>query len=150
MGFDISSLIGGSIGDAFQKIVGVFKIDPTMAFEKKAEIEEIQLQLASKIQDQYNAQLQAQTDIDKQEAASGNWFAAGWRPAFGWIGAAAFGINYIVAPLATWGSNLIGHPIQFPSLDMAALMPVTMGMLGLGAYRTYEKVQGVDTTHPNG
>jgi hypothetical protein len=42
MGFDLSSLIGGSVGDAFQKIVGVFKVDPTVALQKQTELEENQ------------------------------------------------------------------------------------------------------------
>lgn len=149
MAFDISSLIGGSIGDAFQKIVGAFKVDPTVALQKQTELEEIKLQLVSKIQDQYNQQLQAQTDINKQEASSTNWFVAGWRPFFGWVGGVAFAIQFIISPFATWGAALIGHPIKFPSLDMGTLMPITMGILGLGAYRTYEKVQSVDDSHPS-
>lgn len=142
MGFDISSLIGGSIGDAFQKIVGVFKVDPTIAFQKKTEIEEIQLQLQSKIQDQFNAQLQAQTDINKQEASSQSPFVAGWRPFIGWVCGTGLAIQFIGNPIVTWVAALAKHPVQFPTLDLGTLMTLLFGMLGLGAMRTYEKVQG--------
>lgn len=142
MGFDISSLIGGSIGDAFQKIVGVFKVDPTVAFEKKAELEQLQLQLQSKIQDQFNAQLQAQTDINKAEAASPKMFVAGWRPFIGWVCGTGLGIQFIANPIVTWIAALAKHPVQFPSLDLGTLMTLLFGMLGLGAMRTYEKTNG--------
>jgi hypothetical protein len=33
--------------------------------------------------------------------------------------------------------------LDVPMLDMSEMMPVLMGMLGLGAYRSYEKVKGV-------
>lgn len=149
MGFSIIDMLGGSIGETVAKIISAFKVDPTVALEKQTEIDEIKLQLASKLQDQFNQQLQAQTDINKQEAASTNWFVAGWRPFFGWVGGVAFAIEFIISPFATWIAALAGHPIKFPSLDMSTLMPVTMGMLGLGYFRTYEKVKGVDDTHPS-
>ncbi len=145
MGFDFGSLIGGSIGSAFKDIVSVFKVDPTIAFEKKAEIEAIQLQLQSKLQDQLNAQLQGQLDIDKAEAASPKMFVAGWRPFIGWICGSGLGIQFIVNPIVTWIAALAKHPVQFPSLDLGTLMTLLFGMLGLGAMRTYEKINGQDT-----
>src|SRR6267378_1933786 len=130
MGFDFGSLIGGSIGSAFKDIVSVFKVDPTIAFEKKAEIEAIQLQL------------QGQLDIDKAEAASPKMFVAGWRPFIGWICGSGLGIQFIVNPIVTWIAALAKHPVQFPSLDLGTLMTLLFGMLGLGAMRTYEKTSG--------
>jgi hypothetical protein len=38
---------------------------------------------------------------------------------------------------------LTGSAIVVPLLDTGEMMPVLMGMLGLGAMRTYEKKQGV-------
>jgi len=37
---------------------------------------------------------------------------------------------------------LAGHPIKFPQMDLGTMMPLLFGMLGLGAYRTAEKVRG--------
>lgn len=142
MGIDLTGILGSSIGEAFSKIVGVFKVDPTVAFQKKAEIEEIQLQLQAKLQDQLNAQLQGQLDTNKQEAASSSMFVAGWRPFIGWICGTGLGVQFIVNPLFTWFAALAKHPVQFPSLDLGTLMTLLFGMLGLGAMRTYEKTQG--------
>jgi hypothetical protein len=36
-----------------------------------------------------------------------------------------------------------GHLAEIPTLEIGQLMPVLMGMLGLGGMRTYEKIKGV-------
>lgn len=141
MPFDIASLIGGSIGDAFQKIMSVFKVDPTVALQNRTEIEKIQLELQAKLIDQVTAQI----EVNKQEASSVSMFVAGWRPFCGWICGSGLGIQFIVNPLATWTAALLKHPIAFPSLDLGTLMTLLFGMLGLGSLRTYEKVSGVGT-----
>jgi hypothetical protein len=40
-------------------------------------------------------------------------------------------------------SNILGIWVEVPEIDTTLLVPVMMGMLGLGAMRSYEKVQGV-------
>lgn len=88
------------------------------------------------------AQLQSvtasQSDVDKVEAASSNGFVAGWRPAIGWVCAAAFGFQFLLRPLLQWGSAFAGHTIALPGLD-DSLTQLTYGMLGMGALRTIEK-----------
>lgn len=86
--------------------------------------------------------VQGQLDINKIEAASSNPFTSGWRPFIGWICGTAFGIQFVFGPLASWGSRLYGNPVDFPPMDMGSMMPVLLGMLGLGGLRTYEKVKG--------
>lgn len=139
MAFNLSALIGGSIGDAFAKIVGVFKVSPEKALEAQTELEKIRLELEAKLVDQVTAQI----EVNKVEAANPNLFVAGWRPAIGWICGAGLGIQFIINPIATWIAALAKHPILFPSLDLGTLMTLLLGMLGLGGLRTYEKVQGV-------
>jgi len=89
----------------------------------------------------------AQATIDEKEASSTSLFVAGWRPAVGWVCAIGFGVQFAIAPLAEWFTALVGHPVKFPSMDMNTLMPLLLGMLGLGGMRTYEKVAGVTTGH---
>jgi len=38
---------------------------------------------------------------------------------------------------------LAGHPVKFPTMDTGTMMPLLLGMLGLGGMRTAEKMQGV-------
>ena len=85
----------------------------------------------------------AQTDVNAVEAANENIFVSGWRPALGWTCAFAFAFIYVIGPMITWLSTMAGNPIPLPSFNVDALMGLTLGMLGLGGLRTYEKVKGV-------
>ena len=84
-----------------------------------------------------------QMEINKTEAAHKSLFVAGWRPAIGWICGLGMASNFILIPMANFILALTGSVIVVPLLDTGEMMPVLMGMLGLGAMRTYEKKQGV-------
>lgn len=142
MAFDLTTFVGGSIGQAFKDIVSAFKVDPTVALEKQAEITEIQLQLQGKIIDQVNSQI----EVNKAEASNANLFVSGWRPFVGWICGLALASEFIIGPLVTWASGLAKHPVAWPVLNNGDLMTVLLGMLGLGGMRTYEKIAGAPGT----
>jgi hypothetical protein len=89
----------------------------------------------------------AQTSVDQAEAGNTSVFVAGWRPFIGWVCGSAFAWTFIVAPMVTYGAALAGHPLSLPALDLSQLSPVLMGMLGLGAMRTVEKVHGIKAGH---
>ena len=84
-----------------------------------------------------------QLEVNKTEAAHKSLFVAGWRPAIGWICGLGMASNFLVIPIANFVLALTGSTILVPLLDTGEMMPVLMGMLGLGAMRTYEKKQGV-------
>jgi hypothetical protein len=84
-----------------------------------------------------------QIKTNQVEAAHKSLFVAGWRPATGWICASGLGFNYIVVPLGNFYLALSGNNVVIPNLDLSQMLPVLMGMLGLGAYRTFEKTKGV-------
>tara|TARA_R100000655_G_scaffold85184_1_gene124832 strand:+ start:104 stop:502 length:399 start_codon:yes stop_codon:yes gene_type:complete len=84
-----------------------------------------------------------QLEVNKVEAASKSMFVAGWRPAVGWVCVLGMASNYILIPFANFGLALAASDIVVPLIDTSTMMPVLMGMLGLGAMRSVEKVQGV-------
>ena len=84
-----------------------------------------------------------QLEVNKVEAAHKSLFVAGWRPAIGWICGLGMASNFILIPMANFVLALTGSAVVVPLLDTGEMMPVLMGMLGLGAMRTYEKKQGV-------
>jgi hypothetical protein len=51
--------------------------------------------------------------------------------------------NFMVIPFANFVLALLEIDVVVPLIDTATMMPVLMGMLGLGAMRTYEKRTGV-------
>lgn len=85
----------------------------------------------------------SQIEVNRTEAASSSMFVAGWRPAVGWICAFGLGFNFICVPLGNFVLAVNGSVIAIPALDVSEMMPVLMGMLGLGAFRTFEKTRGV-------
>ena len=84
-----------------------------------------------------------QLEVNKTEAAHKSLFVAGWRPAVGWTCCLGMASNFLVIPITNFVLALTGSAIVVPLLDTGEMMPVLMGMLGLGAMRTYEKKQGV-------
>ena len=86
---------------------------------------------------------QGQNEVNKVEAASSRLFVAGWRPFVGWICAAALGFQYIGRPLLAMGASMAGVPVDMPAIEAGELLPLLLGMLGLGGLRTVEKVKGV-------
>ena len=87
-----------------------------------------------------------QLKINMEEAKNPSIFVSGWRPCLGWIGAFAIGAPYIV-----WVFNMVVR-MAFPEVpeitkddmpDGNQIMPVVLGMLGLGGARTWEKMKGI-------
>ena len=84
-----------------------------------------------------------QLEVNKAEAQHKSLFVSGWRPAVGWC--CVFGMmgNFMVIPFTNFVLALLKIDVVVPLIDTATMMPVLMGMLGLGAMRTYEKKSGV-------
>jgi len=76
----------------------------------------------------------AQIELNTAEA-KGNWFQSGWRPATGWVCVAGFTVNFLISPLAA------AFEITIPQADTTVMLPVLLGMLGLGTMRTAERLK---------
>jgi hypothetical protein len=86
----------------------------------------------------------AQIDLNKAEASSDSVFKGGWRPAIGWICGLALFWSFILQPFLVFFLVVFGVDLApLPELKTNDLMPILLGMLGLGGLRTYEKVQKV-------
>ena len=85
--------------------------------------------------------MKSQIEVNKVEAANSNLFVSGWRPFIGWTcGLGMFG-NFITIPFANFVLALLEIAIVIPLVPLETMMPVLMGMLGLGAMRSYEKTR---------
>ena len=85
----------------------------------------------------------AQLEVNKVEAAHKSLFVSGWRPAVGWVCVLGMFGNFITIPFSNFVLALFGIDIVIPLVPLETMMPVLMGMLGLGAMRTYEKKNAV-------
>ena len=86
---------------------------------------------------------QAQIAVNREEATSHSIFVAGWRPMVGWVCCAGLATNYLLVPVCNFILTITESPITVPPLDLSEMMPVLLGMLGLGGLRTWEKTKGV-------
>lgn len=86
---------------------------------------------------------QAQLAVNKVEASHTSMFVSGWRPAVGWVCCLGLGCNFLFIPVANFILTITESPITVPALDLSEMMPVLLGMLGLGGLRTYEKTKNV-------
>lgn len=87
--------------------------------------------------------VQGQLAINSEEAKNPSIFVSGWRPFIGWVCGSACAWNWIGLPIAKAGLLLAGISLTISPADLSEMLPVLMGMLGLGALRTYEKVREV-------
>lgn len=139
----INPLFLGPILELGKGLINRFFPDPAQAAQ--AQIELLKMAQTGEL-----AQLAAEAEIAKAqiavnqvEAASSSLWVAGWRPAVGWVCAAAFAYKFVLAPAVAFVLTAAGHPIELPVLDFTEMSTVLLGMLGIGALRTVEKVKGV-------
>jgi len=102
-----------------------------------------QAELLRAAQDQDFQKAIAQIEVNKVEAQHTSLFVAGWRPAIGWICVVGLGYNFLLYPMMTWLVVVTGAEFTPPPLLSENLMELVMGMLGLGALRSFEKWKGV-------
>ena len=87
--------------------------------------------------------VQGQIDTNKEEAKSPSVFVSGWRPFIGWVCGMACAWNWIGLKVALFIAAYLGKNLNITPADITEMMPVLLGMLGLGGMRTVEKIQGV-------
>lgn len=120
--------------------------DPSKRAEELFKLEQLKQQGdLARLQAEVSLML-GQIEINKVEAQHPSVFVAGARPAVMWIG--AFGLAYaaVIEPIARFAARVVfDYAGEFPVLDTTITMQVLFGILGLGAYRTYEKTKEVQT-----
>jgi len=119
----------GSVADLANTVIN--KIWPD-----KTEAEKQQLAAAIMV-------IQGQLDINKEEAKSPSTFVSGARPFIMWVCGMGCAWNWVGLPVGKFALALLGVSISISPADLSEMMPVLIGMLGLGGFRTYEKLQGV-------
>lgn len=83
-----------------------------------------------------------QIEVNKVEAASEDAFTKRWRPFIGWVCGFGCAWNWIGLPMGVFIMEAIGHPVKVGPADLGEMLPLLLGMLGLGGLRTVEKLKG--------
>ena len=139
----MNPLLISGLFSAAQSLISRFFPDP----EKQAEAQRALLQMQ---QNGELALLASETDLAKlqlqvnvEEAKSTNWFVAGWRPGIGWVCGAGLAYASLIEPFARFIAKVwFGYTGEFPVISTDLTLQILMGMLGLGAMRSVEKIKG--------
>jgi hypothetical protein len=140
------SAVGASIG-------GLARDVRTAITGKEAITSEERLKILDNVSKMETLALQAdqtinegQMKINEIEAASPSLFKSGWRPATAWMCIAGFGYMVLLRPLLPWTLTVFGVSVpEMPEIDTAILIQLLAGLLGLGGFRTFEKVKGISS-----
>lgn len=101
-------------------------------------------QALTELQNQY-ALLLAQVDVNKTEATSTNVFVSGWRPFIGWVCGISLAYVSILEPFIRFVATVFfKYTGTFPVINTEITLQVLIGILGLGAYRSYDKLKGTN------
>jgi hypothetical protein len=134
----IFSGFGTLLKDIRTAITGKAPLDPT----KQAELETKLVEMEMRAQEMEQALMLAQMRINEIEAANPRLFISGWRPATGWLCVTGLAWQVFVWPIWVWAAKLFNVPTP-PNVDVAVLVTLLIGMLGLGTLRTVEKTKDV-------
>ncbi len=128
---EVSNLIGNVID----------KIWPDKNEAEKAKTRLFELQQSGALAEMAGLQKsdEGQNEVNKIEAQSDSLFKSGWRPAVGWVCVIGLVYTFLAQPLLAWASVNFDWKAP-PNLELDQLLTLLFGMLGLGYYRTREKL----------
>ena len=131
------NLLAGPLVDAVGKIID--RVIPDKAAAEKAKLEFAAVQQSQEFQ----LALQ-QIAVNLKEAEHPSKFVSGWRPFVGWIGGVGLAYAALLEPIARFLAVVaLDYKGSFPVLDTTITMQLLFGLLGLGAYRSFDKSKGV-------
>ena len=122
MGLPILDILN-VVGDVVDRVIP----DPQAKMDLQVKLATIADQESQREHDENMGQIATNT----AEAQNRSVFVAGWRPFIGWGCGVALIYNTFLAPM-----------FHMPVTDLSFLQTVLMGMLGLGAMRSFDKAKG--------
>ena len=97
-----------------------------------------------------------QMKINEIEAASSDKFKSYARPLFMYVCVAGFAYHFLMRPLLPWFFTVVLNALHalftfpvidipvLPEIEIGPLVAALSGMIGIGGFRTFEKLKGVD------
>tara|TARA_R100001510_G_scaffold57010_1_gene63784 strand:- start:345 stop:740 length:396 start_codon:yes stop_codon:yes gene_type:complete len=85
----------------------------------------------------------AQIEVNKEQAKHSSLFVSGARPAIMWVCCLGLFWSFFLAPFFNWVIVISGSSVSLPAIQTEGLLTLTLSLLGLGGYRSFEKFKGV-------
>mgnify|MGYP001319960167 FL=1 len=85
----------------------------------------------------------AQIEVNKERAKHSSLFVSGARPAIMWVCCLGLFWSFFLAPFLNWLIIVTGSDVSLPAIQTEGLLTLTLSLLGLGGYRSFEKFKGV-------
>ena len=103
--------------------------------------------LKAKLQHELDQELHkanmAQIEVNKEQAKHASLFVSGARPAIMWVCCLGLFWSFFLAPFLSWLIVASGSTATLPAIETEGLLSLTLALLGLGGYRSFEKFKGV-------
>ena len=129
-------MLGKLFGGDTIKAVGNVIDDMHFSGEEKEKLKLQMKEIDAKLQEK-------QLDINEAEASHRSVFVSGWRPFLGWVSGLSIGYVYLFQPILDMILQMFQVQVDWVALDLGQLMPLVLGMLGLGGLRSFEKAKGL-------
>ena len=130
----LSKLLGADIASPIQAVGNV--LDNLFTSDEEKET------LALAKEKLYQNAAMVQAEINKVEAQHRSLFVAGWRPFIGWVCGLALLWHFIGFDLMSYIASLNELPPPPELSGTENLITIVISLLGLGVYRTVEKLGG--------
>ena len=127
-------MIGQALGSGIAEVVNAIGDQVNRGDELKADLAKTAMNNETQVQ-------VAQNKVNEIEAANNNLFVSGWRPAAGWACVGGLVYQIMFRPIFGWIMQNLFQWSMPPSLEIETLMTLLFGMLGLGTFRTIEKIK---------
>lgn len=138
----MNPLLFGPVFEIIKQVLGGLGLDPEAKAKAQAQALDV---LASGTFDQRASQAvnMAQIDLAKADAAGQSFMQRNGRPFILWVCGVALAWDTVARPMLAYGAALAGHPLpELPNLSTDQLYTIIGGVMGLGGFRTIEKVKG--------
>tara|TARA_A100001035_G_C27739362_1_gene480749 strand:+ start:941 stop:1342 length:402 start_codon:yes stop_codon:yes gene_type:complete len=103
--------------------------------------------LKQKLEHELQMELQkaniAQIQVNQEQAKHSSLFVSGARPAIMWVCCLGLLWSFFIAPIMNWFLFIYDSSIPLPEINTEGLLTLTLSLLGLGGFRSYEKMKGV-------
>lgn len=117
--------------------------DPQAAASAKLEAMKMQASAEGQALEASTKLALAQIAVNTADAQSTNTMQRTGRPFILWVCGFAMAWDTLIRPMATFAAALAGHTLpELPNLSSDQLYSILGGLLGLGAFRTVEKIKG--------